>query len=333
MRVIAYLATTLLYGSLLAACGGGSGGSSDTVATPPTPDPEPITADFVTAQFGSQSLATNITFAAPNGAALQMDIFGPSNDNSTSRPLIVLASGGGFLAQDRNSVRPIAEEFARRGYVAATMDYRVATFADLATAASSADVLAVAATRATHDMLAAVRFLRASASGANSYGINGDLIFVGGESAGAVMSLAAATFDPDDAITNQAMADYLAANSGVYGTVGDHDTISSIVQGALPLSGAVISLASLDDTDAPIYAAHEELDPVVPCYTGPEGSSNTGLVVSGSCDIIPTLTARGATGELYLVAGDNGHVSFSDAERDEIYAGAAQFFYDEVINP
>ena len=274
--------------------------------------------------FAAVDVTRDVTFAP----GLLMDIYTPAGDSVTDRPVLIAASGGGFVDQDRESVEPIAEAFARRGYVAVTMDYRVLGGLPL-----SADALAIAGIQATHDMFAAVRFMRAEAEATNPYGTRTDAIFVTGESAGGVMAAIAATLDPSDAITSSAVSDYLAANGGVYGTVGTHLTAASAVNGALPLSGAILDLATIDAGSAVMYAAHEEFDPVVPCDTNTEGASFTGLTVSGACEIVPAYTAAGATAELFLVAGSVGHVEFSQAERDEIYSGAASLFFTTVISP
>ena len=147
------------------------------------------------------------------------------------------------------------------------------------------------------------------------------------------MAMLAATLDPDDPISNQALVNFLNSNGGVYGTVGESNGVSSIVQGALPLSGAVLDLATVDASSAFLYAAHEEFDPVVPCSTAPEGASFTRLQVSGACDVVPAYGAAGATGVLFLVEGSMGHVEFTEAQRRDIYQGAAELFFETVISP
>ena len=278
--------------------------------------------------FSRLQVEENVAFATVDGQALLLTIYTPEDDTLTDRPVMIVASGGGFQEQERESVEPIAQEFARRGYVAATMDYRV-----LGQAPLDADELAIAGVMATHDMFAAVRFLRAEGEGSNPRGIRSDAIFVSGESAGGVMAMLAATLDPDDPISNQALVNFLSSNGGVYGTVGESNGVSSTVQGALPLSGAVLDLATVDASSAFLYAAHEEFDPVVPCSTAPEGASFTRLQVSGACDVVPAYGAAGATGVLFLVEGSMGHVEFTEAQRRDIYQGAAELFFETVISP
>ncbi|NQY98863.1 MAG: carboxylesterase family protein, partial [Henriciella sp.] len=208
--------------------------------------------------FSRLQVEENVAFATVDGQTLSLTIYAPEGDAVSDRPVMIVASGGGFQEQERESVEPIAQEFARRGYVAATMDYRA-----LGQAPLNADELAIAGVKATHDMFAAVRFLRAEGEGSNPRGIRSDAIFVSGESAGGVMAMLAATLDPDDPISRQALANFLGSNGGVYGTVGESDGVSSVVQGALPLSGAVLDLVTVDASSALLFAAHEEFDPVV----------------------------------------------------------------------
>ena len=286
---------------------------------------------YVDEVFANVDVQRAIQFATvdtPDGPQdLLMDVYQPSGDSLVDRPIMIAMSGGGFVGMDRLNVEPIARTFARRGYVAVSIDYRV-----LGRQPLDGDELAIAGTQAVHDLYGAVRFLRAEASGINQFGTNANQIFVSGESAGGVIAAIAATLDPTDTISLTVVADYLAANGGVYGEVGDNDAQASAIQGAMPLSGAILELASVDANSAPMYAAHEELDPVVPCGTTAEGSSGTGLIVSGACDIVPAYTAAGAVAELFLVANSSGHVSFTPQQRTQIYNGAATLFFNEVIN-
>lgn len=384
MRIThAPLSLALLLGASmsLVACGGNS--STETTApdviaddTPDiTPDPTPQAVTNVTAapSFSSEVLDENVTFAVTDTETLQLDVFGPAGDESTNRPLIILASGGSFVFEDRDIVADTAQAFAERGFVAVTMDYRVlstdsagmpfatATPAELATltatstAAQTAAIaagtitpleifettIAFAVGNAVQDMFAAVRFMRASAQGENPYGIDEDLIFVGGESAGAVTAMAVATFNGTDTpiigndstnILNQ--NDFFAAN-GIAGTVGDNDDVSAAVAGVFSVAGAVNNLGTLtdNDMDVVIYALHNEDDMVVPCDSSAEGATGLGLISSGSCDFIPALNALGASTGFLLIEDDDGHISFTDEERDIAYTQATQLFLDAVISP
>jgi acetyl esterase/lipase len=129
---------------------------------------------------------------------LILDLFVPEGDDTTGRPAIVLAPGGGFTneTKDEPIVVELATRFARRGYVTATIDYRVRpeiAYQDLIVG-SLAGQLPDAMHDAQHDMQAAVRWMRANAA---AFGVDADTIVAGGFSAGASMALEAA-YNPDD---------------------------------------------------------------------------------------------------------------------------------------
>lgn len=75
--------------------------------------------------FTRLQVEDNVAFATVDGLTLLLTIYTPEGDTATDRPVMIAASGGGFQEQERASVEPIAQEFARRGYLAVTMDYRV----------------------------------------------------------------------------------------------------------------------------------------------------------------------------------------------------------------
>lgn len=258
---------------------------------------------------------------------LTLDVYAPLNDTATDRPVIIIAFGGGFVAGDRSSVQEIAEDFAQRGYVAASISYR------LASGQLDADGLVVAGVDATHDMFAAVRFFRADAIAADEFGTRPDAIFVSGESAGGVMAAIAATLDPNDTINSPTLSAYLASNGGVYGDVGDHVDVPSDINGAFPIAGGVLDLSWVDVDSTALYASHFVLDNTVPCRTAVETVHHSGLVISGACDLVPAYEAAGASAESFLVPAIVGHVEFTDEQRTEMYDGAASFFFYNVLWP
>ena len=116
--------------------------------------------------------------------SLQMDIYQPYGDTLKKRPMIVFMHSGGFLPDygDRHNDDMLAfcDTFARKGYVTATISYRLGY-----------DVLdSVAAIRAVYravqDGRAAIRFLKEKAA---IYKIDTNNIFMLGSSAGAFIAL------------------------------------------------------------------------------------------------------------------------------------------------
>lgn len=279
------------------------------ISTPgpsPTPTPTPPPMDM---RVDTQ-IDRGIHYAFANGDAgeeiLRFDHYFPIG-NTADLPLIVIAHGGAFVGGAKTDLDELATDLVGRGFAVAAIDYRLIQNANI-----SADDLAIGAARATHDLFGAVRFLRANS---DQFLIDPDRIFVGGVSAGGVMASVAATLDANDTVSNSALADFLAANGGVFGEVGENDATSSAISGALSVAGAVLDLGTIDSNDAPVFMAHFELDSVVPCETGSEGALGTGLIVSGSCAMQPRLNGAGVPNDLFLVAGQDGHTNFS---RDQI---------------
>ena len=151
-------------------------------------------------------------------------------------------------------------------------------------------------------MRAAIRFFREDAATGNEFGTDGVNVFVGGISAGAVMSAVAAVLDEGDNIS-EAVADYLAVSGGMAGNSSDNTEFSSEASGVLQISGAIRRLSWIEPGDPPIYAAHEEFDPVVPCNTLPGIAFvlfGLALTSSGACDMIPAARDLGIPTGFFL---------------------------------
>jgi len=209
-------------GLLLVGCGGGSASEPPVSVTPPatvapTPPPEPVAERFIDKVFDDVDRTSNIVFgsgARSNGSqTLEMDIYTPRGDTETDRPVLILAFGGGFTTGFRRDplISTIAIDFAQRGFVTASIDYRL--FEQTPTTEDEANIAII---EAMHDMKAAVRFLREDALGPDTYGTRADTIYVGGVSAGAIMASFSGALDINDNLTNP-VVNFLAANNGVDG--------------------------------------------------------------------------------------------------------------------
>lgn len=121
------------------------------------------------------TLISGITFAQVpywfpfyNYKDLKMDLLAPSGSSGQGkRPLFVWICGGGFATMERSAYIPWLTYFAKRGYIAASIEYRLSNSAHF-----PAQI---------EDVKKAIRFLRAHA---DEYGIDPDRVAVGGESAG-----------------------------------------------------------------------------------------------------------------------------------------------------
>lgn len=277
------------------------------------------------------SESANIEFGSvmQNGqtVSLRMDVFRPAGDTETRRPVIVFAFGGGFVTGDRGTMRKLAIDFARRGYVTASVDYRLMQSA----AETNLDYYKGAAD-AMQDVAAAVRFFREDGETTNRYGVDPGKIFVAGNSAGGIIAGGLATLELDDLEPGNPVRNYLEENGGVAGrSSSNYDRVSSDIQGALVYGGAILNLDFIDERSKPIFAAHNELDPIVPCGTGPDANSSTGLLISGGCAIAERYAASGLPGDLFLVPGSTRHTQFDVVERNAIAQEAGALFVANVI--
>lgn len=137
----------------------------------------------------------NLTYVKYSKRELQLDLYAPAFSTRDVRPAIVLVHGGGWRAGYRENLTPLAQALALRGYVAATISYRLAPEAKYPAA--------------IHDVKAAIRWLRMNAE---NYAIDRNHIAVAGGSAGGqIASLVGVTsgmekFDPQAATSDVSSA-------------------------------------------------------------------------------------------------------------------------------
>ena len=112
---------------------------------------------------------------------LQMDLYFPNNsiDTMAKRPFILLMHGGGWHGGSREQFSYQCREFAKRGYVTATMSYRLGYDKDV-----EGDYMR-AIYRGQQDANSAMRYIAANAQ---AFKVDNSWLFFGGSSAGAVTS-------------------------------------------------------------------------------------------------------------------------------------------------
>jgi acetyl esterase/lipase len=114
---------------------------------------------------------TGIEYSNPDNQHLELDLARPKK-REVHAPAILCIHGGGFRAGNREHHDRLCIQLAQRGYVAATVSYRLAPKFQFPAA--------------VNDVKAAVRWLRANA---NRYGIDPERIGVTGDSAGGHLAL------------------------------------------------------------------------------------------------------------------------------------------------
>jgi len=129
-------------------------------------------------------------FNDPELLDLNLDVYYPKTDLFKNRPLVMLIHGGAFYIGSKASACEVAlaTSLAKRGYLVASIDYR------LGFKLTSGDI-ELSAYRAIQDANAALRFLAHNAQG---LGIDPNQVYIGGTSAGAVASLNTAFMKNDE---------------------------------------------------------------------------------------------------------------------------------------
>ena len=140
---------------------------------------------------------------APAPEDLEMDIYMPSGDSATDRPVVMILHTGSFLPavangqatgdKTDNATVEQCKAFAKKGYVAVALNYRLGWNPISENEDVRRSTLIQAAYRGLQDVRTGIRFLRKSiAEDGNPYGIT-DKFAVGGLGTGGYLSLCAAS--------------------------------------------------------------------------------------------------------------------------------------------
>ncbi len=268
-----------------------------------------------------------------------MDVYEPTSDTISERPLLIFAHGGAFIGGDPSTSTSVdfCTEFAKRGYVTASIQYKLADFAaQLVDSLIMKDVVM----KAVGDAKAAIRFFNKDAENDNIYRTAEDRVFVGGNSAGAILSIHAAYLDESDEIPED-LLEILEANGGFEGNRGN-EGYSSEIAGVLNLAGGLNALSLIDESDVPTFSAHGDIDDVVPydCNDVYWSDPILGVLdmvdICGSSEIHPILENFEIPNE--LITYENAtHTpwSYDAAMRDDLIQQAAAFFapYAKPVEP
>lgn len=212
-----------------------------------------------------------------NNTDLYMDIYEPIGDPLTKRPMMFWVHPGGFLTGDKEADDMVAlcDSFARRGYVTASIGYRLG-FNPVSSSSAERAVY-----RGTQDVRAAIRYMMEYA---DIYDVDTNYMFLGGSSAGGFATVHVAYADQDE------------VPSSVYGGVFDNDLecldctgnnyIHDVnLKGIVNLWGALGDSTWVDaDETVPALLIHGTADGVVPFADGhPFGVFTTPLTYGSRC--------------------------------------------------
>lgn len=205
------------------------------------------------------------TTIAGNNQELFLDVYEPADDAQEIRPVIILAFGGSFISGERGDLAGLCESYARRGFVAVSIDYRLYDLPLIPFPTS--DEMKEVVVKSISDFKAAIRYMREDAATSNTFRIDPDMIFIGGVSAGAIAAAHTAVLDETDNI-DAFLLGLIEANGGFTGNSSDNTEYSNEVQGYVNLSGALNDASWMDENDPPLVSVHDDMDIVVPYNTG-----------------------------------------------------------------
>jgi poly(3-hydroxybutyrate) depolymerase len=274
---------------------------------------------------------TEVTYTTANSTNLKLDVYQPQGDTETNRPLIILAHGGSFIGGNKTAdatVTTLCENFAKRGYVTASINYRLGGPLDMLVLNSAITVVV----KAISDGKAAIRYFRKNvAENGNTFGINPNMIFVGGNSAGAVLYLHHA-YISEVSEAPQSIQTVLNQNGGIEGNSGN-DGYSSAVSGVINLAGGLNEVDFIDNGEAPVISFHGDADDVVPYYCADAQGGVTPVQLCGLGALQPRLTSEGIdhVSKVYTGAGHTPWQS-NAAMMVEIDSMVADFLFEKVCN-
>jgi poly(3-hydroxybutyrate) depolymerase len=191
------------------------------------------------------------------------DLYQPKGDEAKARPLIIWMHGGGFKfgSKTAKGVKVWSKTFAERGYVCASINYRLSKEHPL----RHFEDLIRATYRSTQDAIRAVAYFRKNAA---KYRIDPDRIILGGNSAGGFMALEATYAKNED--------------FGHMANIPDAEIKTSFpyepVYAVINYWGGIFNLDWLKNNSVPIISVHGSEDSLVPI-------THKGAPLNGSLDI------------------------------------------------
>jgi len=251
--------------------------------------------------FSSVTVTPNVKYGrnitvitgAPAAEDLFMDVYEPTGDTATKRPVIIYLHTGTFLptplngsptgSKNDSAVVEMCSRFAKRGFVACAVSYRLGWNPQSSDVNVRTGTLLNAVYRAIIDAKTSVRYLRENfAVGGNTFKVDTSKFVVGGQGSGGYVALAYATLNKASELVLPKFIN--TSNSfpfvvqSVYGNFDgtdstqlnsnsqNHPSYSSKINMVFNAGGALGDSTWLEAGEVPIVAFHVPSDPFAP-YT------------------------------------------------------------------
>ncbi len=246
---------------------------------------------------------TGIEYSNPDNTHLQLNLARPKSAEGP-RPAVLCIHGGGFRAGKRESYDALCIKLAQRGYVAATITYRLAPVHKFPAA--------------VHDTKAAVRWLRANAA---TYQIDGERVgATGGSAGGHLAQFLGVTAHVPRFEGNGGSEEYSSSVTCVVNVYGPSDFTKSYGRSVdahevLPLwfGGALDTHRELHIQGSPLYWVTPDAAPTL-CIHGTEDKY---VAHEQAVWLVDRLQAAAVPAELLTLDGAGHGFKGADAEKAE----------------
>jgi hypothetical protein len=271
---------------------------------------------YLTPQFSNVTVTKNVKYAENFGynssflslEDLVMDVYEPTGDTATNRPVIILGHGGSYLSlyqwgnKEQYSVVEMCNRFAKLGYVAVSIGYRLGWQAGSNDPETREKTIINAVYRAMQDFKSCIRFFKKSVIvDGNPYKIDPCKIFVGGTNSGGYSAGAVGTLNKVselqgikflDSQGNPYINQSLTGDFDGFGgsqNNNNHPGYNSMPRAILALGAATGDTSWIEQGELPAVAMSGVDETTTPYNTAIviTGSGTAIIVVSGAGDFMP----------------------------------------------
>ena len=259
---------------------------------------------------------------------------GSSYDPLSKRPLIVLMHGGMFLNGSLTNLDSVCLEFSKRGFVAATIEYRKGwDFVPNCQSVTVSTVISAnrAVYRAIQDLHASLRYL---VNNADYYGIDTAWIFSGGVSAGAFATVDLAFINSQEFIERwpYCIDPQFGPPLGYINTSGNTLTNTFTLKGLFHNWGSLIDIDYIRPYNAiPLIGFAGELDKISPIDSGFFEGCNNYEIIFGTRAIYEQLNGLGVCTEINVKLNEGHGVYNSTYEQGLYRIGKACCFFKSLF--
>ncbi|MEO0898168.1 MAG: T9SS type A sorting domain-containing protein [Bacteroidota bacterium] len=292
----------------------------------------------------------------PDTLPLICDIYMPSGDTATDRPVVLIAPTGNFLPRLFNGgpygtikdsvVVELANRLAMKGYIAVPYYYRQGWDAANIDVVVQTQTLLQASYRGIQDARTLARYFRMTHDMQNNvYGINPDNISIIGTGTGGYMSLGAAFLNDfneidlpkfkdittGDLLVNEPRDGDINGEVAAALNIPNHVGYSNAFKVAVNLGGALGDSTWVDQGEIPTICFHTNVDPFAPYELGNVIVPTTGNVVipeAAGSYLVSKIQDRFGNNQVFKDAGFGSPVTGVANSRNNGWEGFFPFLFD-----